>query len=309
MFRIFYLALFSVLCPLHAAVGQSLLWKITKPDLEKPSYIYGSMHSKNEAIFGFSDSLLHLVERVDMVVGELDLAQKPDMGFIQKVMLPTNESLDKYLTKQQIKKVKAKMASINPMFVLIVEKVQPIFTLTVLTNGDAMEGSMPETLDEFFQHYARKKNIKTGGLETVEEQISALTKMPIEQQAKQLADAIGKFEETKLEANKALKEMLALYLKADIEQLVAVVGKQDGMSKELSDELLTARNQRMADRIQDRIQKENMSLFAVVGCAHLGGPTGMLKLLQEKGYQLTPVRWANNQTALPAIKAWYKANK
>jgi uncharacterized protein YbaP (TraB family) len=309
MLRACFLALFVLLCPFQYLIGQSVLWKITKTGFEKPSYIYGSMHSKNEAIFGFSDSLLRLIENVDWVVGELDLAQKPDIGFIQHVMLPENESLDKYLTKQQIKKVKSKMAAINPMFVLIVEKVQPIFTLTVLTTGDATEGTMPETLDEFFQHYARKKKIQTGGLETIEEQISALTKMPIEQQAKQLADAIAKFEETKTEADKALKQMLSLYLKGDIEQLVTVVGEQDGMSRELSDELLTSRNRRMADRMHNKIQQGNISLFAVVGCAHLGGPTGMIKLLQEKGYQVEPVLWPNNRTALPEIKAWYKTNK
>jgi uncharacterized protein YbaP (TraB family) len=51
--------------------------------------------------------------------------------------------------------------------------------------------------------------------------------------------------------------------------------------------MLYRRNKNMVNRFVQL--SANMSLFAAVGAAHLAGKNGMLHLLTDKGYQITPI--------------------
>src|SRR5687767_2586263 len=52
--------------------GQSLLWRITGNGLQKPSYLYGTVHLRNKQLFNFGDSLYKSLENVDAFAMELD---------------------------------------------------------------------------------------------------------------------------------------------------------------------------------------------------------------------------------------------
>jgi hypothetical protein len=60
------------------------------------------------------------------------------------------------------------------------------------------------------------------------------------------------------------------------------------MSESYRHRALTLRNQTMVDRVTRYIHDEQT--FIAVGAAHLPGQDGMIKLLQQKGYLVTPVK-------------------
>jgi uncharacterized protein YbaP (TraB family) len=51
---------------------------------------------------------------------------------------------------------------------------------------------------------------------------------------------------------------------------------------------LDDRNSRWIPLIQQSMQKH--PIFIAVGSGHLGGPNGVVRLLQREGYTLTPIR-------------------
>ena len=52
--------------------SQGLLWEITGNGLEKPSYLYGTMHVSNKVAFHLSDSFYKAIESVDVVSLEIN---------------------------------------------------------------------------------------------------------------------------------------------------------------------------------------------------------------------------------------------
>ncbi|MCB0765903.1 MAG: TraB/GumN family protein, partial [Flavobacteriales bacterium] len=54
--------------------GKSLLWRITSPSIDRASYLYGTVHSKDDRAFQFGDSVLPALDRCAVVAGELDLS-------------------------------------------------------------------------------------------------------------------------------------------------------------------------------------------------------------------------------------------
>ncbi len=58
----------------------SILWEISGNGLEKPSYLFGSMHISNKEVFHLSDSFYMAIKRCDVVALEVDPGEwQPDM--------------------------------------------------------------------------------------------------------------------------------------------------------------------------------------------------------------------------------------
>ena len=59
------------------------------------------------------------------------------------------------------------------------------------------------------------------------------------------------------------------------------------MSDAVYNEMLTKRNHKWINNMPELMKNE--SVFFAVGAAHLSGENGVLKLLKENGYKITPV--------------------
>lgn len=177
-------------------------------------------------------------------------------------------------------------------------------------------------LDMHLQNRARKNAQIVIGLETVKEQMTALNSTPIDKQARELYDYIvakSKTQDsTKVENSVAILEgndttlvelknsanpmetLISLYLSEDIELLHDQISTE--FEKESYQSLIVRRNIVMVNRMEEQMkkkltkeaQKENRKskkniIFAAVGAGHLGGKEGMVNLLKEAGYTLTPI--------------------
>jgi hypothetical protein len=60
------------------------------------------------------------------------------------------------------------------------------------------------------------------------------------------------------------------------------------MSDKFYNAVVTERNLRMADRIAGYIQQQ--PVFVAIGALHLPKQGGVIELLRQKGYTVTPVR-------------------
>ncbi len=125
------------------------------------------------------------------------------------------------------------------------------------------------------------------GLETPEDQINALFKIPMHIQWKALYDDVMHQDTTIHNQKDIYKDLTNAYKKQDINQLNQFINDQE-MPKEMARELIIVRNYHMLAGIEEVLLDEE-SIFFAVGAGHLGGKEGLIELLKSRGYQVKPV--------------------
>jgi uncharacterized protein YbaP (TraB family) len=281
-----------------ATQASSLLWKIEGKGLSKPSYLYGTMHSKKKQVYEFNQVVLDKINECDAFVGELALEPENMEKAAKLFLLPEGKSLSKLLKKEDYEYAAGIFSKETGMDLQLFDRLQPAYVLVMMSSGDLIKGEMKDALDQYLYNFAKSKGKKTDGLETIEEQAAALGSLSIDEQVKYFVDGIKKFDKEKDKLNAEQDKLLNLYLKSDIEAMEQMVQKQDdaSMPKKMREALVNKRNVKMADRFSDRIKKT--STFAAVGAAHLGGKEGVIALLRKKGYTVTAVPCAFDGSAL-----------
>jgi len=121
------------------------------------------------------------------------------------------------------------------------------------------------------------------GLETVEDQIAAFDAIPLEEQVAYLVESIREYDATVQE----VQDMISDYQAQDISSLYQMINESMAEMEGGEDALLTDRNLRWIPQME-QMAKDKPTFFAV-GAGHLGGPQGVIKLLQEAGYQVDTV--------------------
>jgi uncharacterized protein YbaP (TraB family) len=85
--------------------------------------------------------------------------------------------------------------------------------------------------------------------------------------------------------------MLDAYLQRDLAALVRLQQQAMYADSDIDDrfmlELVDKRNQRMVDRMQDYLTEGNA--FIAIGALHLPRAEGVLHLLEQRGYTVTPI--------------------
>ena len=144
-------------------------------------------------------------------------------------------------------------------------------------------GSIKSYEMEFFE-MANNANKPVSGLETIEFQMSVFDSISYQDQAKMLVDALKAGDSE----NDDFKVMTDMYLSQNINAMVEMIDEDEVMGSEGSNDiLLTGRNKNWIPVMSDLMKTKKV--FFAVGAAHLAGKTGVINLLKEQGYQLTPV--------------------
>jgi uncharacterized protein len=147
--------------------------------------------------------------------------------------------------------------------------------------GRMLSEEMPLSLDETLWQYARQQDKIVLGVETYAEQIAIMLSIPIEYQVKNL---MGIVKNTKA-YRREIKRMTKQYKEANIQQLYRSVKKS---SKGLRKLLVYNRNVIMAKRIS-KMAKEQ-TICVAIGAGHLAGAKGVLRLLKQEGFTISPVK-------------------
>ena len=120
------------------------------------------------------------------------------------------------------------------------------------------------------------------------EQVGALETMSPELQITMLRDAVAQHDQL----DQIIEQLINAYLRRDLKALesisnAAMQGGDDRVADMFTTEVVDRRNYRMLERMQPRLREGNA--FVAVGALHLPGDKGLLKLLRNKGYRVSPV--------------------
>src|SRR4051812_34490264 len=73
----------------------TLLWKISGNGLDRPSYLYGTMHLQDKRLFQFGDSLYRSLEHVEGFALEIDFREFMDSLITKQFQEAEDEMLEK----------------------------------------------------------------------------------------------------------------------------------------------------------------------------------------------------------------------
>jgi uncharacterized protein YbaP (TraB family) len=264
------------------AAPKSLLYEISGNKLAKPSYLFGTIHLLCAADLKLSENVQKAVSKSQQVALELDM-DSPTMGEEMRglLMLPAGQTVQGCMTKEEYAAVSEYYTTQLQMPFAQMGTMKPFILTTLLYSK--MLGCPVGSYEMSLVEVAKSKNMEVIGLETVAEQMGLFDKIPCEKQARMLSDMVTK----RAEAQQEFTELLNLYQAQDVEGLLKMsLNSKFGM-KEYETQLLTDRNKRWIPLMAQ--QAANKPTFFAVGAAHLGGPSGVLALLRQQGYQVKPV--------------------
>jgi uncharacterized protein YbaP (TraB family) len=260
-----------------------LLWEITGNGFEKPSYLFGSMHIEDDRVFDFCDSMLVCLENCEGFSGELNMDSM--IYFVMKAMFSedTTNILRDILSAEAYEGLNNKLLNKEGKGIDDLNNKQPwIIEMMLKEDAPESDSDFESALDMYLYNYAKKLGKETYGLEEIEDQLSlSLLKYETYQEYLTDTDTIDSNN-----SNDMLEQLTRIYISGDIEVIddVFVKPMPDDMYKQ---KLLTDRNIVMADNIE--LLGQRMSMFNVVGAAHLPSEMGVIELLRKKGFSLRPV--------------------
>lgn len=266
------------------AQTDALLWRISGKDLTKPSYVFGTVHAHCSAVDFVKPELINAMNGCDLVLMELDLNDFATMVAMTKsAMKPSLKPLSVYMSAEEISAVdKAMQTYLNDSFKHL-ENLAPMTLMAKLMFSEKFIGCSPLPIDMVVAQIARELKKETKGFETYAFQDSLLSSIPENIQAKWLSDMC--LDPTKYKQD--LEALFGAYNAQSAARLYEEALKSPEMAV-VKDGLLDMRNRNWITYMKQ--QMGTLPLFVAVGAAHLGGDAGLLILLKNEGYTLTPVQ-------------------
>jgi hypothetical protein len=262
----------------------SLLWEITGKKVKSPSYVFGTMHLIPNDDFLFPETLQEKVKGSEILVMEIGGISE-QMNAMKLMMLDSGTMFD-YFTEPQLDSLfeytEAELGYDEEKMRMAFSKMKP-FVLLQLFTKDAF-GENPQSYEMSLEKIAKEKEIEVLGLETVEEQMGFIDGLSAEDQVNMIMENLRSEEKD----NSETRKLIDMYLSQDIDAIHSYTVSSGMSSPEFEESFLNNRNKNWIDPIKKIIKKNKA--FIAVGAAHLGGPLGVIQLLKDEGYTLTPVK-------------------
>lgn len=262
------------------AQNNSLLWKVEGENIQT-SYLYGTIHLLPQDAFEIKEKVKEAFNSSGQIVLELDMDDPSmQMKMMQHASMKDGMTLDQVFSEEEYTVVSDAVKQQMGVGLEMLNTMKP-FVISSMLIGTLIEGT-PASYEMTFVQMAQAKELEIIGLETVEDQMAVFDKIPYEEQAKDVVEMVQNKEEVRQE----FAEMVEAYAQEDIDGLYDLIEEYADTESEM-EELIVKRNQRWIPLIGN-LAREKASFFGV-GAGHLGGKYGVINLLREAGYRVTPI--------------------
>lgn len=275
----FLLSLFSVQAQ---ELQKSLLWKISGKGIEKPSYIFGTIHITCDA--KLSPKVMNALKNTDQLCLEMDMDNpKMQSEMMSAMMMKNGMSMSKLASKEDFELVDAYLKEQMGYSLYMLNGFKP-FIVSAMFYPKLIDCKMQSYEGELMKcSQEQKKEII--GLETVEEQMGLFDMIPYQEQMNELIKSVRN---KLVNDKKELIEALNVYEKEDLNGIMQVFEKsENAMVSKYNDQLVDNRNHNWIPKIEKEIALK--PTFFGVGAGHLVGKNGVILLLRKQGYTVEPV--------------------
>jgi uncharacterized protein YbaP (TraB family) len=284
-----FLLLFSSFLGFSQSNENSLLWEISGNGLNKPSYLYGTMHVSNKVAFRLDDVFFEALNNADYVALESSPSEWLAYNYYTTTLFPQNyASTFKDDFYSNIVGIEA------PKDLLIRSAIRFNNQLVngILYRKDSGKDNFEEEtyLDMFIYQAGKKSNKPIISLEDLEESRYLVAKAQNNTQKDKIDPWLAKIYEK--ENAYLLRENT--YRDRNIQFLDSI--SKASNSDYFREHMLFIRNDNMV-KVLDSVMRTK-SIFSGVGAAHLGGDKGMIQLLKNRGYKVKPLTSSKTTIAI-----------
>ena len=221
-------------------------------------------------------------ESSDEIYLELDM-DSPEMmqEMMKEMMIGEQDLLSNHVDSTEYKLLDAYLKENVGMGFAQFNKFKPLYMSSTIMSS--FMGKQVASYEMTFIGMAKAAKIELKGLETVNDQMSVFDSIPYEDQLDELVEMLDDPEETK----ELYGKMVAKYKSENIDSLYNFTLTSFDNDEKMIDALLLNRNKNWVKKIPE-ISKEKKVIYAV-GAGHLGGKKGVIQLLKDEGYTVTPV--------------------
>jgi uncharacterized protein YbaP (TraB family) len=279
----------------------SLFWEVSGNGLKTPSYLYGSMHVSNKVAFHLSDTFFVALKSVEMVA----LEENPENFLeIYNYFAELYSGSDRYTRNYYSYGKENQDGFYGDAFKLDCPTRQDIISYLSGDNhyinqllyrynsydkgndeGDFSDNFSESTYLDLFVYQAAKKYGKS-----VINLEDFLTSFDLEIKAMKPDKESKKYDYSDGEnySNYNIFDKIEdAYVEGDLD-LLDSLNKLTNRSKNFHKYFIEERNKNMVNRM-DSLLKKGISVFTIIGAAHLPGNLGAIELLRSKGYTVRPV--------------------
>ncbi len=261
----------------------SLLWKISGNGLEKPSYLYGTIHMTCN--YKLTDKITKAFAETEQLTLEVDMDDPSMQAKMMKgMMMKDGKTLKNLLSEEDYKVLNIFFKENMGMNLEMFNKMKPMLVSTMLVTK-MVPCATPVSYEAEFMKIAKEQKEQVNGLETVEYQMSVFDSIPYKEQ---LDNFLKMAKEGMEESKSEFEKLNSLYDKEDIQGLMKLMTDDEDMSAKFIDELLTKRNKNWIPVIKKMSSEK--STFYGVGAMHLAGDQGVIRLLRKDGFTVEAVK-------------------
>src|SRR5690606_6450561 len=262
------------------AQENTLLWKISGNGLAKDSYLFGTLHMACAADFRMADKVKETVDKVERIAFEVDLSNPENMTLMQPYIAP-NTAFFKDFDPDKKRFIDSVLVE-NQLPPTIFDQVSPAVVISLLSmkSFECKDMNDIKMMEKELQALENAKGKAIDELESITFQMELLNNLFTPEDLYTYLKASG-------EMVAFTKRMVKAYFDENVSELEDMMTNTAYLSPEKQELLLSARNQSWLEKMPDMMQTQSY-LFAV-GAGHLVGEKGVVQLLKDKGYTLTPI--------------------
>ena len=272
------------LCSVHAQqLENALLWKISGNGLEKPSYIFGTIHITCDATL--SENVKLALDETTQVVLEIDMDDPSMQAKMMKgIYMKDGGKISELVSKEDFDIIDALITKEVGASLKMLETMKPFMVYASLY--PKMIDCPMQSFEMELMKVAKAQDEEVLGLETVEEQLKIFDDIPYKDQ---VSDLLKTAKDDMAYDKASLSKMLEIYKSENITAMLEMMNDEYYSTvSNHQDKLLVNRNKNWISKISD-YTKDQPTFFGV-GAGHLAGENGVIKLLRKAGYTLTATK-------------------
>ncbi len=284
----------TVLAIASEGIKDPFLWEVKKG--EHTFYLFGTMHLGDPLLQTLPKALRVAIDKSDEVRTEIPMDASLQMKSTALLLRNDHKSLQEIIPKQLYQRTENYIRQINPQLNLIPFDQMKVWALSAVASmlENQLKYPMLQAIDSEIYRYAQSRNKGVGGIETIEEQVSAMDTFSLNEQLMGLESTLDYLEQN----SDFMEEMKSLYIQGDEKMMMAfiegtmfTVEKYKKFEEKFMQVLLYDRNKVMAQRIELLLKEQpTKSYVFAFGVMHFLGKQSIVDHFERKGYSVSRVK-------------------
>lgn len=264
----------------------AVLWEITGNGISSPSYIYGIINFLPKDKYKVPRKVKQKLDDCETFATKIIYNNHAKRQFNKAVRIPNDGWINDYLTDDELNQLRllllldfeVKEHQYHDFY----SRLQPIILVTSTTA--LYLGDNIVFVEEELAHLAKKNRMDFVGLGTIEEEIEAFDKFPIEDQVEAAKYTVNEFDQHIAD----YMTLVDAYIDdQDLAKVKDETMKATNESKEFRKVYYDDRVEHWMPKIEELIQAD--PTFFALGAPYLAGEVSLIQLLRKRGYTVKPL--------------------